>query len=118
MGRADAIEKLRRRGPALAVFASTLDKAMPIGRGKSFDMGVFTGWLVLWSLDEGQVLCGAPLHFENNETVGGGVKLKFMPDKSTQKLADDDFRSEFKRAAREAVGSVSGERLTLDLPLF
>lgn len=116
--RAEAIEKLQRRGPVLAVFASTLDKTLPVGRGKSFDMGVFTGWLVLWHLDEGQVLCGVPVHFENNETVGGGVKLKFMPDKSTQKLADDDFQKEFKRAARDAVGEVSGKRLKLDLPLF
>lgn len=97
------------------VFQSEEVKEQPKGTGNSFIMGEFEGWMSVVELSTGRLACETPFRFVNADTVGGGVKLRGMPDKSTQQLADDDFEDKFEDAARAAAKHIGGDRLTARL---
>lgn len=115
--RSEAIDDLRRKSKFVAIFDADGVRAWPVaeGTGGGYTMGAFDGWLTVVSLADGEVVCDGKLDFESSETVGGGVKLKYMPDKSTKDLIDDDFEKKFKDAATAKAKALSGGKLKLGL---
>lgn len=116
--RAAAVDRIRERGAHVVVFTSDKAKALPEVRGKSYTMGAFDGWATVLDLSSGKALCEAPLLFESSEKVGGGIKLKYMPDKSTEQMVQDDFEKKFENAATDAMRSVSQGNVKLGLKLL
>lgn len=116
--RAAAVDRLYEKSHFLAVFQSGEAKTLPVATGDSFVMGEFSGWLSLVDLKTGTVVCDAPVSFRSSEKVGGGVRLKVAPKKSTQRLCDDDFEDAFKSAGSRAAAEMSGGKLKLGLKLL
>lgn len=114
--RAEAIDEVRRKGKLVVIFDADEARAWPLAEtGGGYVMGGFDGWLTVVSLSDGEVVCDGKLLFESSDTVGGGIKLKGMPDKSTKDLIEDDFEDKFKDAATAKVKAMSGDKLKLGL---
>lgn len=115
--RAAAIDRIHSK-KVVVVFDPTNAREWPEPQGKSFLIGEYDGWMSLVDVSKAEVICEAPLKFESSETVGGGVKLKYMPDKSTKDLIEDDFEDKFKDTATETASKMSGGKLKLGLKLL
>ncbi len=118
LDRAKAITEARSRSELLAVFYATDAKALPIAAKDSFIGGEFDGWLSIVDVNKNEIVCDTALHFESSERVGGGVKLKFVPDKSVKSKVEDDFEKQFKEAARDKANQMSDFKLALGLGLL
>lgn len=115
VAKAKAIDDALSRSNLLAVFYATDAKALPIAEKKGFIGGEFDGWLSIVDVEKNEIVCDTALHFESSETVGGGVKLKFVPDKSVKSKVEDDFEKRFKEAARKKANELSNFKLSLGL---
>lgn len=113
--RAEAIDDIQRASDVVVVFDADGLREWPVAEGSSYTMGAYEGWMTVVKLPDGEVLCETELTFESAETVGGGIKLKGMPDKSTKELIDDDFEDKFKDAATAKAKAISGGKLKLGL---
>ncbi len=111
VARADAIDALHSKSRYVLVFDGTGAHDWPVEKGDSFEIGTFDGWMTLIDFSKGEVVCDAPLRWQSSTNVGGGVKLKIMPNKSTKGLIADDFESRFKDAASAAAAKMSGGKL-------
>lgn len=113
--RAKAIDSISGGGGYVVVFQSDEMKELPKATGGSFLMGEFDGWLSVVELSTGKLACETRFKFINAQSVGGGVRLKYAPKKSTQELADDDFEDKFEAAAKAAATKLGGGKLKLKL---
>ena len=111
--RASSIEAAQIKSSYLAVFHAEDAKQLPVAHGNSFDSGEFDGWITVVDLKKNQVVCDTHLLFESSNSVGGGVRLKFVPKKSTASQVEDDFEDRFKDAAKAAANKMSNNQLRL-----
>ena len=124
----NAKEALERRGEAieelgryLVVFdADPADRFWPaVESDTKYTMGEFHGWLQVVDLDAGEVLCQAPLDFENSEEVSTYRMTKLESKKGAlERAVRSDFEKAFEKAASAAVKKATGGQLTLGLSLL
>lgn len=107
--RMKAIDSIYSGGGYVVVFQSDEAKDLPKATGRSFLMGEFTGWMSVVELSTGKLVCDTPLTFMSADSVSGSR------GRSTQDLADADFKRKFEDAASDAAKKMSGGKLELNL---
>jgi hypothetical protein len=113
-----AVDTVLSKSPYLVVFQGTDAKDWPKVSGSGYVMGTFSGWMSVVDLKSRELVCDAPLEFTSSGSVGGGIRLKYAPKKSTKELAEDDFEDAFETAATRAAREMSGGQLKLGLKLL
>lgn len=82
---------------------------------KTFDSGIFDGFLVVIDAARGQPLCQARFRAESSDKVGGGMRLKVggVPVTGRASLGDqirDDFKDNVSKAANRALERISAAK--------